>query len=127
ARVVDGPVSSGRTVTRVVDAWRRWWFTPAPLVDLAVARLIVVGILVLLDWNGRGFQVASVAPAFFRPVPLLVRLGLTSQPSLDLLQRLATLEWVLLVFVAVGLLARPALLGVFVVQVLREAWGNSLG
>ncbi len=111
----------------IVARWRRHWFEPAPLLDLAIARLVVVGILWWLDRGGRAIATATAAPQFFKPIPFLGAIGLATQPSLVLVQRIAGIEDVLLVLAAVGIAARPALAGIVVLQLLQEAWANSLG
>jgi hypothetical protein len=110
-----------------LDRWRRHWFEPAPLLDLAIARIIVVAVVWWLGAGWRGVPTATAAPQFYKPIPFLAAIGAAAQPSLDLVRPLAQVESVLLVLAAVGIAARPALAGIFLVQLLVEAWSNSLG
>ena len=107
--------------------WRRHWFEPAPLLDLAIARIVVVGIVYWLGAGARAIATAAAAPQFFKPIPFLVAIGFAAQPTPELVRRLAGVETVLLVLAAIGVAARPALAGIFVIQLLVEAWSNSLG
>lgn len=107
--------------------WHRHWFEPAPLADLAMARIVVVLILVVLDHGGRASWVALAPPGVFKPIALLETIGLAAQPSPALVARVASIENTLLVLAGLGVVARPALAGIFVLQLLQEAWVNSLG
>jgi hypothetical protein len=111
----------------LVALWRRHWFAPAPLHDLAMARIVVVTILAILDRGVRAQRVALAAPRFFQPIPLLVWSGLAAQPTLATVELVARVETWLLVAAGAGFLARPALVGVLALQLVQEAWVNSLG
>jgi hypothetical protein len=112
---------------RALARWHRHWFEPAPLADLAMARIVVVLILVALGAGGRATSVAHAPPGFFHPIALLRAIGLEAQPSPALVARVGSIENGLLVLAGLGILARPALAGIFVLQLVQEAWGNSLG
>jgi hypothetical protein len=114
-------------MTALLARWRRHWFEPAPLLDLAVARLVVVGILAWLDAGGRATATAAAAPQFWKPIPFLAAIGAASQPTMELVGRVASVETALFVLAAIGLAARPALAGIFVLQLMQEAWSTSLG
>lgn len=107
--------------------WHRHWFEPAPLADLAMARIVVVLILVVLDHGGRASWVALAPPGVFKPIAFLETIGLAAQPSPALVARVASIENTLLVLAGLGVVARPALAGIFVLQLVQEAWVNSLG
>jgi len=107
--------------------WRRHWFEPAPLTDLAMARIVVVLILAWLDRGGRATWVALAPPGVFEPIAFLQAIGLDAQPSPALVARVASIENALLVLAGLGIVARPALAGIFVLQLVQEAWANSLG
>jgi hypothetical protein len=114
-------------VRSLLERWRRHWFEPAPLLDLAIARIVVVGIIWWLGAGGRAIATAMAAPQFFKPIPFLFAIGAATQPTPELVRRLGDVENVLLVLAAIGIAARPALAGIFVLQCLQEAWSNSLG
>jgi hypothetical protein len=107
--------------------WRRHWFEPAPLLDLAIARIVVVGIIWWLGAGGRAISTATAAPQFFKPIPFLFAIGAAAQPTPELVRRLGGIENVLLGLAAIGVAARPALAGIFALQLMQEAWSNSLG
>lgn len=106
--------------------WRRWWFREAPLVDLAVARVVLALLVLWLDAGGRFDRVALVQPAQWTPIPVVQALGL-EQPDA------ATVAWtgaatrVALLASAFGLLTNASLAAAFVLQFVQEAWSNSLG
>src|SRR5262249_43734427 len=54
-----------------VQSWRRHWFEPAPLFDLAMARLVVVAIVAWLTPGARAILAAAAAPQFWKPIPFL--------------------------------------------------------
>jgi len=107
--------------------WHRHWFEPAPLADLAMARIVVVLILVVLDHGGRASWVALAPPGVFKPIAFLDSIGLGAQPSIVLVTRIAAIENTLLALAGLGVVARPALAAIFVLQLVQEAWVNSLG
>jgi hypothetical protein len=92
-----------------------------------MARIVVVLILVVLDHGGRATGVALAPPGMFAPIAFLQTIGLAAQPSPALVARVASIESALLVLAGLGLVARPALAGIFVLQLVQEAWVNSLG
>ena len=120
-------LSPGREMRRALARWHRHWFEPAPLADLAMARIVVVLILVVLDHGGRASWVALAPPGVFEPIAFLETIGLAAQPSPALVARVASIESMLLVLAGLGIVARPALAGIFVLQLVQEAWVNSLG
>jgi hypothetical protein len=113
-------------VRRIVDAWRAFWFTPASLVDLGVARVIVAGIFLLLDPRTRYLRVAFIPPPLWKPLPVVAALGLP-QPGLAALQWMGSVTTGLLVASALGILARVALVALLPLVLLQEAWLNSAG
>jgi hypothetical protein len=123
------PARAGRqsdAVSRIVAAWRRYWFTPASLTDLGVSRIALVAIILYLNGAGRYLRVAVVDPALWTPVALLQVLGI-GQPTPAAIQSMTWVSNVLLVAAGVGLLARPALLAAFPILLVLEAMGNSVG
>ena len=112
---------------RALARWHRHWFEPAPLADLAMARIVVVLILVLLGGGGRATLVARALPGTYKPIAFLQAIGLAAQPSPALVAGVGSIENALLVLAGLGIVARPALAGIFVIQLVQEAWVNSLG
>ena len=111
---------------RVLAAWRRYWFTPASLTNLGVARIILVAIALSLHPAIRYLRVASVAPGLWAPVPLLRMLGIP-QPSLQALQWMAHATLLLLLAVGVGVFTRIALALLVPLLLIQEAMANSMG
>jgi len=114
-------------MTGLLARWRRHWFEPAPLADLAIARIVVVVILAILDYGGRASWVALAPSGVFKPIAFLDAIGLGAQPSIVLVTRIAAIENALLALAGLGVVARPALAAIFVLQLVQEAWVNSLG
>jgi hypothetical protein len=89
------------------EAWRNYWFRPAPLVDLAVVRIVAVGtqLLLLLLFNRLDYQrdYASLPDEFYRPIPVLLvyiwPFGLDYRPSFEVIEVVWTAS------LAVGFLA----------------------
>lgn len=63
-------------MSRLLTAWNRYWFRPAPLLDLAVARIVAVSVQLLLivvirDKIGRALRMAALPDIFFEPLAVL--------------------------------------------------------
>src|SRR5579862_3691543 len=125
-RPLPVPAAAATVVRRIVAAWRAFWFAPAPLVDLGVARAIVAGIFLLLDPRTRYLRVAFIPPPLWKPLPLVAALGLP-QPGLATLQWMGVVTTALLIAAALGVLARAALTALVPLVLLQEAWLNSAG
>lgn len=97
---------------QLAAAWRRYWFAPAPLLDLAFARIAIVGFqlwFVARPGYGATLRARTALPdSLYDPIPLLhlfvVPAGWTFRPGEGML------EFVLLVTIAAGVLA---LIGLF--------------
>jgi hypothetical protein len=113
-------------VSRILAAWRRYWFAPASLTDLGVSRIALVAIMLYLNGTSRYLRVATVDPALWSPVPLLQGLGI-GQPSLAAVQGMTWALNALLVAAGLGVVTRPALLAAFTLLLVLEAMGNSAG
>jgi len=111
---------------RLLAGWRTYWFRPASLADLAIARILVVGILAYLDGTTRFLRVGGVSPQFWKPIEIVHGLGI-GQPSVETMARMAEATVVLLVAVGLGVFTRVALALLLVLQLLQEALLNSLG
>lgn len=121
--------TEGRSaVRRVAAAWRARWFPEAPLSDLAVARVLLVLVLVVL--NGRtGFRFSTIprAPASaWEPVPFLDALGVT-QPDASTMHLLRDATAAALLATLAGLATNAAMLCAFVLQLVQEGLLNSFG
>lgn len=82
-----------RPLARLADWWNRHWFTPAPLRDLAIVRIVLAaGVLVLMPLFSPPsvhLELARVDASLFLPIPalkvLLLPLGWGARPSAELL------------------------------------------
>lgn len=118
--------TAGGLGARAVAAWRRRWFPPSPLADLAVARVLLATTVLYLNGSLRFFNVARAPALTWDPIPLFAALGVT-QPdaaTVTLLHQAAT--WSLLA-AAVGLCTNAALLCAFVLQLVLEGLLNCFG
>lgn len=92
--------------------WNKYWFAPAPVLDLAVVRIVVVGaqILLLLFYSsfGRLEQFAGLDDAMYHPIPVFrivtIFFGFDFRPDLPFL---------LVVYWSAVLTGFMALLGIF--------------
>lgn len=92
-----------------LGSWRDYWFSPAPLFDLAVCRIVLVGtqvVLLLFYWKysqDRILSYANLDDQMFLPHPILRLLtlpfGLDFRPSFDFLM------YVRYIAIGAGLLA----------------------
>ena len=114
-------------IRRGIAAWREFWFRPAPLLDLAGARVIVAA--TALRFNAGGFRFASAAdapPGLWKPIPLVGALGL-GQPTLETLTWLAWASQVALYAALFGILSPIAVGAAFVLQLWQEAYLQCFG
>lgn len=99
-------------MNRLAAAWRRYWFTPAPLLDLAFARIAIVGFqlwYVARPAYGAAIRARTALPdALYDPLPLLHLFVLPIDWNLRPGE--GTLEVVLLVTTVAGALALIGLL-----------------
>ena len=104
---------------RLARAWQRYWFAPAPLLDLALARVAIVGFQ--LYWIARPAYWDKVVArtelpdALYHPLPILRLLVLPAgwefRPGEDLLEAVFALTIVAGVLSLVGLFTNVALGG----------------
>jgi hypothetical protein len=111
---------------RLLAAWRRYWFTPASLTNLGIARVLLAAILLRLDGTTRFVGVAMASPAFWVPIPLLRLLGL-SQPGLAALEWWSYANVFLLCAMGLGVFTRTALALLLPLQLYLESLPNCLG
>lgn len=108
-------------------AWRARWFPDAPLADLAIARVLLVAIVLYLNDGGLRFSNVARAPAItWDPVPFLDTLGVV-QPAKWVMHALASATRIALLAAAVGLATNAALGCAFVLQLVQEGLLNSFG
>jgi hypothetical protein len=112
---------------RTRTAWRARWFPDAPLADLAIARVLLVAIVLHLNGGGVRFSNVARAPAItWDPVPFLDTLGVV-QPAAWVMRALASASKVALLAAAAGLATNAALGCAFVLQLVQEGLLNSFG
>jgi hypothetical protein len=99
-------------VRRAAAAWQRYFFTPAPPTDLALARLIFCALAFLLYLPQDFSEWGTVAREFWMPISLF---SITSLPLLPagVIAIIQIAFKVALAFAAAGLFTRPALLVAF--------------
>ena len=111
---------------RAIVAWRRYWFAPAPLVDLGVSRIVLAVILVILLGRTRYLPLAWTSAELFTPVGPLRWLGL-GKPDAATLSWMANASLALLAAIALGVWTRIALVLFLALFLYQEACINSLG
>jgi hypothetical protein len=91
--------------------WGNYWFRPAPLIDLAVVRIVAVMTQLIMVWRGYDWMMSNVTltpDQWFMPLPifelLMFPFGGAHRPSVEVL------EVIWFVTLAVGVLA---LIGLF--------------
>lgn len=112
-------------IERLQRGWTRYWFAPAPVVDLAVARIVIVGVQLYILFPAQAalgrLRADSVLPGeLYDPLPILhllvAPLGWTYRPGFEVLE--------LVYWVAVGT-GVTALIGLFTnLSLLVFAWSN---
>jgi len=110
----------------VIEAWRRFWFPPASLIDLGAARVVLALILLILVGRTR-YDALALAPAeLYAPVGVLRWLDV-GPPDPGTLAVLARLVPALLVAMLLGVGTRIALLALVPTFTLLESWLNAYG
>jgi len=98
-------------------AWRGYWFTPAPLLDLAVARIAIVGFelywICRPSFHAALLQRTTLPDALYDPLPILHLLvspvGWSFRPESALLELVLTVAIVAGALALVGLFTNAAL------------------
>jgi hypothetical protein len=122
------------TLRRLVEWWNRYWFTPAPTVNLAVARILAVAAELFWFFPSLGEQLARLESnsRFLRP-QLLIRIVAAIFPRDRWFtpEAITALWWLTLaagVLALLGLFTRPALLafalGVWFLVAHRFSYGD---
>jgi HTTM domain len=107
-------------------AWRDHWFAPGPLVNLAVARVILAVIVLTLNDPLRFLFLGSVPPDLWVPAPFVDWIGLP-RPNGELVGWVLLASRMTLALVALGVLTPVALAVALCLQLALEGWLNSLG
>ena len=114
------------SIARATAAWRAHWFAPAPLSDLAVARVLLAVIVLCLNGRIRFYGIARAPALAWEPVPLIELLGIT-QPSIEVVRLASRATQLALVASILGLFTNVALGCAFVLQLLQEGLLNCFG
>lgn len=115
---------------RSITAWRRWqtfWFAPAPLADLAIARVLLCAIVLRLHGNVRVLGVGLVSVEHWKPLPWIEALGFSRPPTVLELVWWGRATRIALACAALGLLTNLSMLAVLVLQLAQEAFLNCFG
>lgn len=112
--------------SRAMTSWREFWFAPAPLLDLGLARIILASIALYLNGSLRLFTVGFPPSELWHPIAIVRMLGV-ERPSWDQIWWHAEILWVALLASALGLFTRVALPLAFALQLLQEAFLNCFG
>jgi hypothetical protein len=107
-------------------AWCDHWFAPAPLVNLAGARIILAVIVFALNDPLRLLFLGTVPPSLWVPAPFVGWIGLP-RPNGELVGWVLQASRMTLPFVALGVLTPVALAVALCLQLVLEGWLNSLG
>lgn len=107
--------------------WFSFWFTPAPLLDLAIARIVLA--LIVLELNGtmRFLPVGLVPPELWKPLPWIEALGFTERPSVPELVVYGRLTKIAAIAAGLGLCTNVSLAVLFVLQLVQEGFLNCFG
>jgi len=125
------------TPKQLFKAWRRYWFRLAPLVYLALFRIIAVGtqlILMLLerDYGLRRFAgLAALPGSMYKPLPILhlflLPFGPSARPSFAVLTLIYWLTAVAGIGALFGLKSRPSLFIFAAGSTFLQAFAYSFG
>ena len=125
------------TPRQLFNAWRRYWFRPAPVAYLALLRIIAVGaqLIMLLMEKGYGLGqlagVASLPDSMYRPLPalqlLLLPFGLDARPSFALVTAIYWIAAAAGISALVGWMSRFSLLLFALGNTFLQAFAYSFG
>lgn len=125
------------TPGQLFNAWRRYWFRPAPVAYLALLRIIAVGaqLMMLLMEKGYGLGqlagVASLPDSMYRPLPalqvFLLPFGLDARPSFALVTVIYWITAAAGIGALVGWMSRFSLLLFAVGNTFLQAFAYSFG
>jgi hypothetical protein len=125
------------TPSQLLKAWRRYWFRPAPIVYLALLRIIAVGaqLIMLLMEDGYSLRqlagLASLPDSMYKPLPALqafvLPLGVDVRPSFGVLTVIYWLTALAGIGGLVGLKSRFSLLIFAAGNTFLQAFAYSFG
>ena len=110
----------------MIDAWRRFWFAPASLVELGAARVALALILLVLVGRTRYDGLAFAPAELYAPVGILRWLDI-GPPTGATVASLARLMLTLIVAMLLGIGTRGALLALVPTFLMLESWLNAYG
>ena len=122
-------------IGKLRQAWTDYWFEPAPLVNLAVCRIVVAGFQLLwlatrTDY-ARLAQEASYPDFLYDPLPVLHLLvwpvGWTYRPGLEVLEAAFTVALISGALAVIGLFTRASLALFTLASVFLHAYAYSFG
>lgn len=124
-------------MVELVKPWNTYWFRPAPLVHLAICRIVVVGfqLFILLNhhyYNYNRLRQVSALPDFlYDPLPVLRLLiwpfGWTYRPPFEILLTVYCITLAVGVLALIGLKTNFSLLAFTVGNVFMQAFSYSFG
>lgn len=122
-------------IGRLRDAWRGYWFTPAPLLDLAVCRIVIVGYelqdLVRMDHAEALAEQAGLPSTLYDPLPVLHMLvwpfGWAYRPSFEVLEAIYVVGVAAGCLALIGLWSRLSLVLFAVASIFLQAHAYSFG
>lgn len=111
---------------RVLDAWRRAWFTPADPRTLGACRALLYGILLFVVWDVHVHEWALVSEVFYRPIELFRWTHLPVLPA-GALQALEVIWKVSLATSALGIRTRASTWVAFLLGAYLAGIPNNFG
>jgi hypothetical protein len=123
-------------VMQVTKAWNRYWFAPAPYLDLAVVRIVAVGFLLYesifrTSIYGLAMDSAALPDAMWQPLIIMKVLNLPfgwgMRPSVEVIQWFHLIWLVTGVFTLVGLFTRSSIVVFAATYVYLQSFVYSFG
>lgn len=117
-------------MTLLAAAWSRWctfWFAPAALADLAIARMLLCAIVLRLHGDVRVLGVGLVSAEHWKPLPWIEALGFTRPPTVAELVWWGRATRIALASAALGFATNASLLAALGLQLVQEGFLNCFG
>lgn len=107
-----------RTINLVSTTWTSYWFKPAPLGDLAISRIMIIGYqlfhMINQNWIVKFRTLSSLPDALYDPLPILHLLispfGWNFRPPIGLLEVIFWLTFTVGVLAFIGFKTKPSLI-----------------